>query len=172
MRLPESSLADVDAAPGSAGVWGRRLVLAVLLVFVVAGLAGYLGDRTTTTSTVAGGYVLKLEHASAARAGIDVPWEVTVVREGGFDKELELAVTGDYFDIYETQGFAPEPSESTRDGETLYLTFDAPEGEVFTLSYDAYIQPASQLGKDGTLSVLDEEGVPAASLTFETRLLP
>ena len=116
-------------------------------------------------------YEVSLRHASLARAGFDVPWRVTVRRPGGFGQDLELAVTGDYFDIYETQGFAPEPSESTRDGDTLYLTFDAPEGDTFVLSYDAYIQPSSQIGRDGALSVV-VDGARVATVEFRTRLLP
>jgi hypothetical protein len=80
-------------------------------------------------------------------------------------------VTGDYFDIYETQGFTPEPSEATRDGDTLYLTFAAPPGDTFVLDYDAYIQPASQIGQDGTISVV-EGSERLASVDFHTRLLP
>ena len=37
----------------------------------------------------------------------------------------------------ETQGFTPEPSTTVRDDSTLYLTFDAPDGDVLTVDYDA-----------------------------------
>jgi hypothetical protein len=170
--VPSSSLADVDEGPEPRAVWGRRVSIAVLLVFVAAGLAGLLGVRTATSTATEGGYQLSISYASIARAGLDVPWQVTVTREGGYDKELILAVTGDYFDIYETQGFTPDPSAATRDADTLYLTFDAPQGEVFTVSYDAYIQPSSQRGDDGTVSVIGPEGRPMATVDFETRLWP
>ena len=39
------------------------------------------------------------------------------------------------------------------DGELLYLTFDSPpEGDTLVVTYDAYIQPAAQRGKDGSVS--------------------
>ena len=64
---------------------------------------------------------------------------------------------GDYLDIYETQAFHPEPSASMRDATTLFLEFDPPpSGEVFVVAYDAYIQPGSQLGKDGGVAVVDQ----------------
>jgi hypothetical protein len=170
--VPASTLDGIETrAEGRWAIWSRRGFLVLLLVFVLAGLGGFLGVRTATETAEAGGYGLSLHHATTARAGLDVPWVVTVTHEGGFGKDLTLAVTGDYFDIYETQGFTPEPSDATRDGTTLYLTFAAPPGDTFVVSYDAYIQPSSQVGQDGTLSVL-ENGTPVASVDFDTMLLP
>jgi hypothetical protein len=155
-----------------AAVWAKRGFLTLLLAFVLAGLAGLLGVRTTTASDESGtGWELHLRHAEVARAGLDVPWEVTVHHDGGFGKEIVLAVTGAYLDIYETQGFTPEPTESTRDADTLLLTFAAPPGDTFVLAYDAYIQPAAQQGADGTVAVLDD-GVRVASVDFSTTVLP
>ena len=152
-------------------MWGRRGFLSLLLVFVLAGATGLLGVRSRTETVRAGGYTLSLEHAVVARAGLDVPFQVTVRRPGGFGSSLQLAITGDYFDIYETQGFNPDASAATRDAHTLYLTFDAPAGDTFTMSYDAYIQPSSQLGRSGTISV-ESHGRALASLDFTTHLLP
>ena len=172
MEIPGSTIDQVESrSPNERSVWARRAFLAGLLVFVLAGLAGFLGVRTDVVTDAQQDYEVSLRHASLARAGFDVPWQVTVRHPGGFGQDLELAVTGDYFDIYETQGFAPEPSESTRDGDTLYLTFDAPEGDTFVLSYDAYIQPSSQIGRDGALSVV-VDGAWVATVEFRTRLLP
>jgi hypothetical protein len=158
-------------AQGRAAVWTRRGFLSLLLVLVVAGLAGVLGVRTTTAGDEADGWRLELRYAATARAGLDVPWEVTVRHEGGFGKEVVLAVTGDYFDLYETQGFMPEPAESTRDGDTLFLTFTAPEADTFVVAYDAYLQPAAQQGASGEVAVI-EGGTRVASVDFTTRVLP
>jgi hypothetical protein len=172
VHVPQSSLADVPDGPSGGSVWGRRLFLLALVLFVGAGVAGGLGVRTSTAMAVDGDYELTVDHATIARAGLDVPWQVTVTRQGGYDEELILAVTGDYFDIFETQGFTPDPAAATRDATTLYLTFDAPQGEVFTLSYDAYIQPSSQRGNNGSVSVLGADGQPMATVDFDTWLWP
>lgn len=172
MDVPSSTLTGIETAgEGRIAIWTRRTFLTLLLMFVLAGAGGYLGVRTATESDAADGYELSLRHATIARAGLDVPWEVRITHHGGFGKDVVLAVTGNYFDIYETQGFTPEPSDATRDGDTLYLTFAAPPGDTLTVSYDAYIQPSSQLGRDGTLSVV-EDGSPVVSIDFDTRLLP
>ena len=159
-------------AQGRAAIWSRRGFLALLVLIVVAGLAGLLGVHTATGSAAEGDWSLSLRHASVARAGLDVPWDVTVTHAGGFGKQVTLAITADYFGIYESQRFWPEPSDETRDGDTVYLTFSAPaKGDTFKVSYDAYIQPASQIGRSGSISVLDA-GERVATVDFSTRLLP
>jgi hypothetical protein len=171
--MPDATLSGFESLREQRiAAWGRRAVLAVLLVLVLAGAGGLLGVRTTTGTAEGGGYTLSVEHASVARAGLDVPWQVTVTRAGGLEKTVTLAVTGDYFDIFETQGFTPDASTSRRDADTLYLTFDAPPGETFTVSYDAYIQPSSQRGRSATVSVVDATLQPVVSVDIDTALLP
>lgn len=143
-----------------------------LAAFVLAGALGLLGVRTATTTASQDGYTVTLEHATVARAGLDVPFGVSVTHEGGFARPLTLAVTGDYFEIYETQGFSPEPSSQVRDADTLYLTFEAPRGDTFRFSYDAYIQPSSQLGRSGEVSLLADDGSRLVTIPFRTLLMP
>ena len=176
--LPDSTLEGLSGAgAGAIGTWGRRVFLAALVAALVAGLLGFLGVHTATTSSATGtgetdgDWSVSLTHASVARAGLDVPWQVTVRRVGGFDEPVTLAVTGDYLDVYETQGFAPEPSAATRDGQVLYLEFDPPPGDTLVVDYDAYIQPSSQVGAGGTVGVYDGTRV-LAPVAFDTRLLP
>ena len=169
---PQHTVKGIEtAAQGRAAIWARRGFLLALLAFVLCGATGLLGVRTATTSTEEDGWSVAVEHAATARAGLDAPWKVTVTHPGGFEKDLTLAVTADYFDIFETQGFEPEPSDETRDGDTLYLTFATPPGDTFVLSYDAYLQPSAQTGRDGTVAVL-VDGDRVATTDFRTRLLP
>ncbi|TQS45783.1 hypothetical protein FL583_07470 [Cryptosporangium phraense] len=84
---------------------------------------------------------------------------------------MELAVTARYFELFESQGFEPEPSAETSDGRFLYLTFDRPPARDFRLSFDAYIQPSSQLGTDGELRLLSK-GKAVATVRFRTWLMP
>ena len=171
--MPDSTLTGFETrSQERTAAWGRRAVLTLLLLIVLAGVSGLLGVWTATSNDEGGGYVLSVKHAAIARAGLDVPWQVTVTHEGGFDETITLAVTGDYFDMYETQGFTPEPSAMVRDAETLFLTFDAPDGNTFTVDYDAYIQPASQRGESATVAVVDSDLQPIASVDIGTLLWP
>jgi hypothetical protein len=146
-------------------------MLVAMALAVFADLFSLLGVRTSTLTAQRDGYSLTLHYPSVARAGLDTPWQVTVTHRGGFGKQVTLAVTGSYFNIFETQGFHPEPSDETRDGETLYLTFTAPPGDTFVVDFDAYIQPASQQGRSATLAVVDG-GTPVVSVAYRTRLMP
>ncbi|MXG91736.1 hypothetical protein [Nocardioides flavescens] len=164
----EGSRADV------VGLWGRRGFVTLLLAVVLAGPAGLLGVRSADASAREGEWSLHLEYAAVARAGLDVPWTATVRHEGGFpaDTPVTLVITGDYLDLYESQGFRPEPASSRRDGDTLYLAFDAPpSGDELVVGFDAYVQPAAQRGRFATLAVLSG-GRRYAPVTFRTRLLP
>lgn len=172
--MPETTLEDLERPRQDVtGLWGRRAFLAVLTLVLVAAFAGLAGTRTATTERAEGdGWGLQVEYASIARAGLDVPFTVTVSHDGGLGDHVTLAVTGTYLDIFETQGFHPEPSASTREGDTLYLTFDAPpSGDTFRVSYDAYIQPAAQVGRSATVSVVSD-GRVETSVDLRTWLWP
>lgn len=171
MTARHPTLIDLQERQSAAAVAGRRLVLVLLVVLVALSLGGVLGVRTSSVTSSANGYTLRLDYPATGRAGLDVTWRVRVDHPGGFDKELTLAVTGDYFDIFETQGFFPEPSKQVRDGEVLYLTFDAPGGSTFTLDYDAYLQPASQQGRSAHLAVV-ADGSEVVGVDYTTRLVP
>jgi hypothetical protein len=173
-----STLQSDDGVPlaesgHTAAVWVRRGALTVLALVVALGLSTYLGVHTGTASADRGQWGLSLKYPQVARPGLDVRWQATVTHPGGFDQEVTLAVSGDYFDIFETQGFHPQPSDETRDGRMLYLTFSAPPGETFVVDFDTYVQPASQSGRSGTLAVVDNRTLtPLTSVDFRTRVMP
>jgi hypothetical protein len=166
------TIQDFRTANGPVTVWARRSMLLFLLLLVVAALLTLLGVHSSQTSTEANGYRLDVLYPRVARPGLDAPWQVTVSRPGGFVKgQLTLAVSGDYFNLYESQGFRPQPTDETRDGNTYYLTFTAPPGDVFRVYFDAYIQPASQTGRSGWVAVIDQ-GRVVARTDFSTWLWP
>jgi hypothetical protein len=153
-------------------LWLRRTTLVGLAVFVLASVFTLFGVHTGVAAAEGGGYRLTVEHPRLARAGLDVVWEVTVQRASPLDRELELAVSASYFDLFETQAFHPEPTESSRDADTLYLTFaTTPGSDTFVVAYDAYIQPAAQRGRDGQVAVV-VDGAPVVSADFSTSLMP
>ena len=173
MKVPHSTIDGVaTGARERLGAWGRRGFLIAVLLFVIAGLLGFLGVRTGTASASGGGYDLQLEYARIARPGLDVPWQLTITRKGGFDGPVQVEVTGAYFDIFESQGVSPEPSDETTNGEWDRMTFAKPEGDTLTIDFDIYVQPSSQQGRSGTARVLGAGGTPAASVDFRTRLVP
>ena len=171
--MPYSTLDTVhEPTVRSSGVRARRIGTTVLTLFVLAGLVGVFGVRESTVHGSGGGYDVSVHHASVARAGSDVPWRVTIRREDGFDSAVTLALTADYLRIYEHQGWFPEPTDQTRDGEWLYLTFAAPQGPELVIDLDAYVQPNAPVGAGGEVSVVDADGALVAVTKFSTRLVP
>lgn len=177
MDAPESTITGLESrAAGRAAVLLRRGFLVLLLLLVVAGLCGALGVLTSTSSASTGGWTLSLTYPRIARAGLDTTWEVRVTHPGGFSKPITLAVSSDYFDVFETQGFHPDASSSTQDGRMLYLTFEPPpSGDTLVVDFDAYIQPSSQVGRDATVAVVDHTAggpLPLVSVDYHTWLVP
>src|ERR1700709_1582814 len=126
----DSTVADVKAGNCSpASIWGRRAGLALLLAVVIAGAFGVFGVHSRTVTTHANGYTLEVLYPQTARAGLDVPWRVTVHKPGGFDQGITIAVSADYFRMFETQGFYPDAASSSNDGQFVYFNFDQPDGE-------------------------------------------
>jgi hypothetical protein len=172
VNVPISTLDGVAGETRArAAAWGRRGFLIAILLVVIAALAGYLGMQTRTVSATSGGYRLQLEYPHIARPGMDTPWQLTITHPGGFDGPVDVQVTGSYFDIFESQGVTPQPSKETEDDHWWTMTFDKPPGDTLVIDFDIYVQPFSQEGRSGTARVL-EDGRPAASLDFRTRLVP
>ena len=153
---------------------GRRIGLALLAVFVLAGAAGLLGTRTTTTSATGAGYELTVTHPAVSRSGHAVKVEVELRRPGGFDtsEPIRLRMRSAYFDLFDENGFTPTPDAQTTDGEWTYGEYVPPRGEVFTISVDTRIEPARNRGERGEVSVVDDQGQPLLTVRFRTRLMP
>lgn len=149
----------------------RRAVLALVAILVLLGATSLLGVRTNSASASDGTWSMTVRYPQIARSGLDVQWQVRVEHVGGFRDPIRLAVNGSYFDIFETQGFHPVPSSTTRDGELMYLEFDPPPGDVFLVDYDAYIQGSSQLGRRGEVHLMDGQE-PRLTVTYRTWLAP
>jgi hypothetical protein len=167
-----STTEDIRSAERPSARWWRGLGIIVMFVVVVLGAAGFFGVRSRTTSVSSDGYTMTVTYPQSARAGLDVPWRVHVHHAGGFPAKITLAVTTAYFRIFETQGFYPDADSATNDGKFVYFDFDTqPGSDDFLVDYDAYIQPASQLGRSATVKlIIGGKVVTTASL--HTWLVP
>lgn len=152
--------------------WGRRLGAIILLIVVVAGATGFLGARSRTVTATGGGYRMQVVYPKIARAGLDVPFRVRVHRDGGLPSNIVLAISPEYFRMFETQGFYPDASSVTNDGQFVYFTFSTKaNSDNFLWDADIYIQPASQIGRHGTVALVIDRQV-VAKTTIHTWLLP
>ncbi len=173
-----SGSGEIETLPVARGLAGarraqrlRRAGLVAMAAVVAAGASGLLGVHQSTTTASADGYTASFTYDRVARAGWDVPWRLSVSRAGGFDGPVTVAITGDAYEIYESQRFWPEPSQETRDQDRIYLTFDEPPGDTLVVDYDACIQPTAQRGREMEFTILTDD-TPRVSLRASTTLLP
>jgi hypothetical protein len=175
MRAATSTLEPVEGQDASRRAQlGRRAVLVGMAAFVGVGASGWLGLHSQRRTASAGGWTLQLDFPRVARAGLDVIWRVTVRRDEPFDPAvpLVLAVTGSFFDVFETQGFHPEPDGESRDGRWRYLEFVTADGsDTMVVDFDTYVQPSAQLGRDAEVRLLVED-VERVAVRWTTTLLP
>jgi hypothetical protein len=151
----------------------RRFFVLCLTAFLVAGLLGAFGVKTTTVSASGGGYDLEVTYAKSARPGLAIPWSVEIRRDGGFDDNVTVSTTSSYFDLVDENGFDPDPESSWSSGEDIVWEFKQPEGDTLTIGLDARIGPSVQdlSPPEATTSVL-VDGEPVVSVTYRTRVWP
>ncbi len=127
--------------------------LVVLALIVLAGLLNVLGVRSSTVSDSDGPLSVEVEHAGVARAGLAVPFTVTVQRSGGFDGPVEVRVSSDYMSRIDEHGLDPEPDSVASDGEWLTWRWDEIEGDTHEVDFDGRIEPGVHWRFGGSVQV-------------------
>ncbi|MCY7373165.1 MAG: hypothetical protein LH461_05630 [Spirochaetaceae bacterium] len=162
---------DGDAARRARG-W-RRIGLALLGLVLVLGAAGLLGIRSTTeTARSPEGYQLEVTHAQVTRAGLAVPFHVTVRHPGGFDGPVTLSISSSLPERFDFQNFYPNPAKETATEGRLVYEFDPPPGDVFRLSLDARTAPDQNGSADTYRTALVIEGQQVAKVGFRMVVVP
>jgi hypothetical protein len=165
---------EPDPGAGARGVWLRRIFMALLAVLVALGLLGLLGvrSRTVTAQSADGQVELSVRYAQVARAGLDVPFRITVRRQGGFAGDVTLAASSSYLDLFDRNAVDPEPSSATSTEDDVIWQFHQPPGDTLEVSLDMQVQGGRHWGRSGHVSVLDQSGQPVATVSFKTWLVP
>jgi len=151
----------------------RRLSLVAIGAVLLAGLAGLLGIRSATVSARSpDGYLLEVEHAQITRAGIAVPFHLTVRHEGGFSGPVTLSIDSDLVERFDFQNFYPNPAAETATAGRLLYEFDPPPGDVLRVSLDARTAP----DQNGSTEVYDAalviDGRAVAEVSFRMWVVP
>ena len=151
---------------------GRRLFAVALTVFLALGILNVFGVRTTETSATAGGDELTVRYARVTRPGLASPWSVELRRAGGFAEDtVTVSAESSYFDIYDENGFEPEPLESRAEGDRIVWPFRAPVGDTLSIALDARIEPAVQFKRArGEVAVVGT--TQPLSVAFSTFVMP
>ncbi len=150
---------------------GRRAFLGLLVVFLALGFANVFGVRTSTVSVTGSGYTLRVTYASVSRPGLATPWTVEIQRPDGFTGPVTLATSSSYFEIFDENGFAPDPVSSTTLGDMTVWEFEPPPGTTLTVSFDARLEPTYRGGREALTAIL-EEGEEVVAVKYRTRVVP
>lgn len=146
-------------------------MLAVLALFVLAGLAGAFGvSSRTVTAGEPDGLRAELTYASRARAGLAVPFALRIHRPGGFDQPISVTSRTSYLAAFDENGANPDPASSTTDDDTTTWTYDPPDGDTFTVWLDGRVEPGVSWRRRGTTVV--RTGDEQVTLTYTTWIFP
>jgi hypothetical protein len=149
----------------------RRVFLTLLAAFIALGAAGRLGVRTATVTARGGGYELTVTYGQVSRPGLPTPWSFVVRRAGGFDGPVTVVATHKYLDMFDENGFDPEPSSSTATEQYIVWEFEPPPGDTLAVSLDARIEPSVQWGRSGETAVV-ENGRQVVVARYKTWIMP
>lgn len=173
---PRDPTADlpVDPSAGSRGIWIRRAFLSLLVAIVVLALFGFFGvhSRTVAASSGNGDLHVDVHYAQVARAGLAVPFDVTVRRRDGFDGDLTVSVSSSYLALFDRNSVDPEPAGGRADERATTWRFDQPRGSTFVMTIDMQVQSGQHFGRRGFVTVRDQGDGTAARATFKTWLAP
>jgi hypothetical protein len=173
---PHDPTADIPVDPNAdgRGVWVRRGFLSLLALLVVLALFGFFGihSRTVSASSPHGDMTVEVHYAQVARAGLAVPFQVTVRRPSGFDGDVTVAVSSSYLDLFDRNSVDPEPAGGHAGERATTWRFDEVPGTTFVMTIDMQVQGGRHFGRSGFVTVRDRGDGTVAHTTFKTWLAP
>lgn len=150
----------------------RRIGIAALCVLVAVALAGLLGPRSTVTSARDAQQTLTVQHGQITRPGIPVPFEITLIRDAGFDAPVTLAISTDLVDRLDFNNWYPNPDSETSRREWVEYEFGQPPGTEFHLSLDARTAPGQWPSSNRYMVSVIEDGRATTTVEFRMTVLP
>lgn len=169
--LEETGPARVRTRALLYGITTATLCALLALSFADAFAPVFGVDAATEVSRADDGTILRVEYPEVTRPALASPFAIEVIKEGGFDGPIEIAVSRPWIEVWDENGFYPTPSSETGDPQFVVWEFDPPDGEVFRFFYDARLEPARQTGVEGRVELRDG-GATAAAVAFRTEVRP
>jgi hypothetical protein len=110
-------------------------------------------------------------YGQVSRGGLATPWSFEVHRPGGFDGPITVATKTSFLDMFDENGFDPEPSSMTATPDEVIWEFEPPEGDTLGVSLDARIEPGVHWAREGETSVL-VDGRKVVTARYKTWVMP
>lgn len=167
---PSTVPTDDGLAASRRSLWWRRGILAVLTLFVLAALTQQLGVRTDTVEAQAGDLRVSLRYADRGRGALAAPFSIDIERPGGFASQIEVRTLLGYLEIFDDNGFEPDPATTTTEGGYVIWTFDPPPGDTLEITLDARIEPGI-FGREHGVTIVSA-GRDEVTLAYTTWVAP
>ncbi|MDQ0095900.1 hypothetical protein [Paeniglutamicibacter psychrophenolicus] len=135
-RENDSTLADVvDSDQDRQGRIGRRAILGLTALFILASLSGVFGLNSVATSS-SPGYELTVKSPGSTRAGMDARITVELHATEKITGTVIVEVDQNYLDSFTSYGISPAPDGEGSDGDVVSLEFDPPGETGFRVDID------------------------------------
>ncbi|MEA2127697.1 MAG: hypothetical protein QOJ85_588 [Solirubrobacteraceae bacterium] len=151
--------------------WVRRVLLALLAVPVVLGLAGALGQETSTLSAAGPAARMNISAPSVLRGGL--MWRVRVhVRAQATIDHPRLILGRGYANGMQVNTIEPSPTGEANRGPNLVLSYDglAP-GDELVVYLQFQVDPTT-FGRQDAAVELDDETTAIARIAHTITVLP
>ncbi len=150
----------------------RRIMLAVLVLFLVLGAFEVFGSWTRTMTSSANGVTLSVTYPAVTRPGLPIRWEFTLTRPDGFDGPVIFRTSFDYLHLFDISNIEPDARSATASGEDMAYAFDPPpDGDTLRVSMDGNTEPGFHELPPVTTTV-SIDGADAVSVTYRTIVVP
>jgi hypothetical protein len=161
----DSTLSDVvDSDRDRPGRIGRRVILGILALFILASLADIFGLYATVTDS-SPGYELTADFPRSTRAGMDARITVELRAVEKITGKVTVEVDHDYLDAFTSYAVSPAADGESSDGTVLVLDYDPPNETEFRLDVDGTASEDMVILSTGGIRVyVDDELVGSAQL--------
>jgi hypothetical protein len=150
----------------------RRTGIALLVLFVGAGLLNLFGSHSATVTAENAGLNLSVFYPQRTRPSLPIKWKLVLTSANGFEGPVDVAVNESYFNYFDFNNFYPTPDSTESRGDVVVFTFPAPAGDTLNVLFDGRTQPG-QVGRAAAdTSILDDGGAELVSVHYTTEVFP
>jgi hypothetical protein len=164
---------DVDSSERgqAAGLWGRRVVMALFALISLAALIGFTGQRASTSAASAPAVRMKLSAPEVVRGGLFFQSRVDI-RALAPIAHPRIVLADGWIEGLQVNSIEPAAeTETSRDGHVVLSYGELKTGDVLRVWLQFEVDPTSVGKRDYTLE-LDDAERPLARIPRTIRVLP
>lgn len=150
----------------------RRITVAGIAAFVLAGMFGVFGYRQSTTAAHTGDFDIELSYPSVTRAGLPSHWELDIHRRGDAPiGALEIRTSADYLDAFDHNDLVPTPDSVEQTATDVIWTYERVESPTLAVTLDIRTQPNARWRHPASTQVVIDGDV-VATFDYRTTVAP